>query len=1091
MLKSLQKMPILCFLLLTHFIVAQKTESYSFSSLNTVDGLSQGRITKIIQDQSNFIWFGTADGLNRYDGYSFLVFRHKKDNPSSISNNIINDIKETHDGKLLIATNDGFNLFDPVTNSFTHLPIYNVNSPDMGFRSITSILVPRNEKDFFYYGTKAGLIKYQYSTKSNKLLFALTADLAVNERSIRTLFESEKGDIWIGTGGEGLFVYNPAKDKIKKILVSPNKDVSKKNLPVTSIADDGDGHIFVTDFLDIYAFDENGVKLRDVNKLDKPTVPTTIIKASKGEIYIAYLGKGLVRYSFNDDKYTFIKDISATDSLEQKFDFLSLYIDRSNTLWCGSNGWGIRSISPHNNLFKRFSNFSPSLKSIRSVIQLKDASVIVSGYRGLTRLYPDFSMEDLNSGIYEEASGLSLSVFSLIEDIREPNKVLWVGSEGGGLYKFTIDSRNIEMIKGDYTKGDFFRGEFVSSLFWGSDSMLYIGTERGLHILDTRTNYLKFYPPTIGGEALVSFGLIYDMDEYKDLIYLSTERNGIVMFNPGTGDFSSFLSTGMSSSALPTNDIRALYFKNDDTCYIASNSGFCVFDRTKKTLKTYTMQDGLPNDLIYSILEDDSGKLWLSTNVGVSCFNPHTGKFLNYNKSEGLPGNEFNSKSYLKLKNGDMIFGGVEGFCIFNPAAIISDNLNPNPTITNFSLFSKEVPVGKFGDKIILDSAIHLKKIVNLDYDENNIGLEFTTLNYNVNSGTKYSYILEGFEEEWSIPSATRKAVYTNLDHGEYKFRVATITRDGSKSENMAELYIIVAPPFWRTTWFRILALILVIGIIYSGYKYKTTSIRKRNEELEKLVDNRTRQLETKKTELELRNHELIEANASKNRFFSMFSHDLRSPFSAILGYLQILNEDFDELTESERTYYFQSLYTVSRNLFTTIENVFNWFRIETGRINDEPKLLLLEQSVKEAVDILVANITLKKIEIIVEVEPGTRVWADPVMLKTILQNLISNAIKFSDEEGIISISSNSKDGMVAVSVSDSGRGMTEEELGKLFDKKIIFTKEGTQQEKGSGLGLLICKEFVEKCGGTITVTSSRDDGTSFTFTLPDAPRTN
>ncbi|MBK7866685.1 MAG: hypothetical protein IPJ75_06655 [Ignavibacteriales bacterium] len=325
MLKSLQKMLVFVFLLLTHFIVAQKTESYSFSSLNTVDGLSQGRVTKIIQDQSNFIWFGTADGLNRYDGYSFLIFRHKKDNPSSISNNIINDIKETQDGKLLIATNDGLNLYDPVTNSFRQLPIFNVNSPDMGFRSITCILVPRNEKDFFYYGTKAGLIKYQYSTKTNKLIFGLTADLSINERSTRTLFETSKGEIWIGTGGEGLFIYNPAKEKIKKIFVSPNAEIPQKNLPVTSIADDGDGKIFVADFLNIYAFDEYGVKLRDVNKWEKSTIPTTIIKASKGEVYIAYLGKGLVRYSFNGDKYTFMKDITATDSLEQKFDFLSLY----------------------------------------------------------------------------------------------------------------------------------------------------------------------------------------------------------------------------------------------------------------------------------------------------------------------------------------------------------------------------------------------------------------------------------------------------------------------------------------------------------------------------------------------------------------------------------------------------------------------------------------------------------------------------------------------------------------------------------------------------------------------------------------------
>ncbi|MBK7866686.1 MAG: PQQ-like beta-propeller repeat protein [Ignavibacteriales bacterium] len=337
----------------------------------------------------------------------------------------------------------------------------------------------------------------------------------------------------------------------------------------------------------------------------------------------------------------------------------------------------------------RFTNFSQSLKSIRSIIQLKDGSVIVSGYRGFTRLYPDFSMEDLNSGIYEEASGLSLSVFSLIEDIREPNKVLWAGSEGGGLYKFTINNKKIEMIKGDYTKGDFFRGEFVTSLFWGSDSMLYIGTERGLHILNTTTMFLKFFPPTIGGDSLVSFGIIYDLDEHNNTIYLSTERNGIVKFDPRSGDYSSFLSTGVSPASLPTNDIRALYFKNDDTCYVATNSGFCVFDRRSNKLRTYTMQDGLPNDLIYSILEDDSGKLWLSTNLGVACFNPKTGRFINYTKTEGLPGNEFNSKSYLKLKNGDMIFGGVEGFCVFNPAAITSDNLKTPIQLSLTSVFSR------------------------------------------------------------------------------------------------------------------------------------------------------------------------------------------------------------------------------------------------------------------------------------------------------------------------------------------------------------------------------------------------------------------
>lgn len=1083
--KNQKILSILIFLFLAASVLAQKTESYSFRSLNTADGLSQGRVTKILQDQSNFLWFGTADGLNRYDGYSFLIFRHKRDNPTSISNNIINDIKETHDGKLIIATNDGLNIFDPVSQSFSRIPIYNANSPDRGYSSVTSILIPRNQKDYFYYATKAGLIKYSPANKSNQLMFELKADLAINERSIRTLFESPKGDIWIGTGGEGLFIFKPEVKTVKNILITYNSDAKQRILPITSITDDGEGQIFIADYMHVYAFDEDGAKLRDIESGPILTIPTTIIKAGPGQVYIAYLGKGLVKYSYRNSEYIFIKDVRAVDTLEQKYDFISLYIDRSNTLWCGSNGWGIQLLSPYNNLFRKFTDFSPNLKSVRSMIQLKDGSVIISGYRGFSKLNSDFSIENLNTSIYDRISGLTLSVYSLLEDINSPNDVIWVGSEGGGLFRYSLKSKDIEAVRGNFTNGDFFRGDFVTALFWGSDSLLYIGTERGLHTLNTKTNKLKFYPPTIGGESVVSFGVIYDLDEHNGSIYLSTERNGVIKFDTKTEEFSSFLSTEASSAALPTNDIRALYFKNNDTCYLATNSGFCVFDKKKNILKTFSMPDGLPNDLVYSILEDSTGKLWLSTNQGISSFDPNTGKFLNYNESDGLPGNEFNSKAYLKLRNGDLIFGGVKGFCVFNPETFSQTNLSPNLAITTFSLFSKEIPVGKYGDKVILDSAIHLKKVISLDYDENNLSVEFTALNNSVNTSTRYSYILEGFESEWSLPNTTRKAIYTNLDHGEYKFMVATINRDGTRSKNVAELHIVISPPFWKTLLFRIVASVLLIYLIYYAYKRKTESIRLRNEELERLVDNRTKQLELKKDELERNNLELQETNASKNRFFSMFAHDVRSPFTAILGYLQILNEDYDDLTREERNFYLTSLYTVSKSLFATIENVLNWFRIEMGRVSYDPKLTRLLPAIQETESILEVNIKAKRVEVIVEIEENTILFADRVMLKTILQNLLSNAVKFSAEEGIISISSTVRENFVLITISDSGEGMTPEETEKLFKKELVFSKDGTKNEKGTGLGLLICKEFVERGGGTISVLSTVGEGTSFTFSVP------
>lgn len=1081
------KAPIIAFILLVFSMKTPgQTESYSFGELTTNDGLSQGRITSILQDRSSFLWFGTIDGLNRYDGYSFLVFRHIQGDSTSISSNVINDIKETPNGNLLIATNNGLNLFNLIKQKFSRVPMLFENSFDQGYKVVSRILIPANNNKIFYYATKAGLIRCEPSTGKQQLVFKLGADQNVNERSIRSLLEDKNGNIWIGTGGEGLYFYNVKLNTIRLIWKSYHPGQKSKVVLITHIVDDGENRIFVSDFYNIAVFDLNGDKTRTLKK-EIPTIHTSIVGGNKGEIYIAYLAVGLVKYSYDDDKIVIIKDNKGPVVKNEYTDYITLYFDKSKTLWCGSNGRGIFYLNPYNNLFRKFTNFSPTLKSVRTFLELKDGSLIISGYTGLIRMKPNETFETISEGIFNDAYGLNLAIYSMVPDIDKPDLV-WLGTEGGGLLKLNI-TESSATISDHIENRSRLSGEFVSSLFWGSDSLLWISTERGLNSLDTRKNLFTFYNSSIDSESPISFGNVFAMTENDKSLYLCTEKNGIVKFDLRSKKFSTFLSTTTNDTRLPSNDVKTIFIKDGKIFYVGTSLGFSVFDSESGNIKSYTKENGLPNDMIYGIIEDDNGKLWLSTNSGLSRFDPVTNTFANYNQNEGLQGSEFNTKAYLKLKNKNFVFGGVNGFNIVDPRIVDKSPPIPDMTITGFNLFSKQVPVGEYNGKVILDSAIHTKKVIYLDYDENSLSIEFTALNFNVNSSTRYSYILEGFKDDWTVPSTERKAVYTNLSAGEYHFAVAAINRDGSRSKRVAELTIIIAPPFWRTTWFRILALILVVVIFYSGYKYKTNSIRKRNDELENLVEKRTIQLESKKNELEQKNHELIEANASKNRFFSMFSHDLRSPFSAILGYLQILDEDFDELSKSDRTYYFQSLYTVSRNLFSTIENVFNWFRIETGRINEEPKLLLLEQSVKETLEILVANITLKKIEIIVEVEQGTRVWADPVMLKTILQNLISNAIKFSEEEGIISISSNSKDGMVAISVSDSGRGMSEEDLAKLFDKKVIFTTEGTQQEKGSGLGLLICKEFVEKCGGTITVTSSQNEGTSFTFTLPNDPR--
>lgn len=467
--------------------------------------------------------------------------------------------------------------------------------------------------------------------------------------------------------------------------------------------------------------------------------------------------------------------------------------------------------------------------------------------------------------------------------------------------------------------------------------------------------------------------------------------------------------------------------------------------------------------------------------MGIARFNPASGRFASFTLADGLQGYEFNSKAYHKLKDGSLVFGGTEGVNIIDPVKVNRTELLPPVLITGISLFSRKLPIGEFNGRVILDSAEHLKRSITLKHDENGITIEFSAFE----PGTRYVYILEGLEAGYSIPSTDRRAIYSNLPPGEYTFRVYTLDREGNRAGNEASLNITILPPFWQTRWFRAILAIVLAGILIGGYYMKVNAIRKRNVELESLVEQRTSQLEMKKKELEERNTELQEIDSSKNRFTSTLAHDIRSPFSAILGYLQIVTEDYDDLTDGEKRSYLKSVNSVSKSLYSTINNLLHWFRIEMGRVNFDPEFVTLELMIKETTDVLSGNLSEKKIEIITEFEEGITVVADKMMIKTVLQNLISNAIKFSHENDLITIAGDRKGDLYSISISDSGSGMTAEETDKLFKKETILVKEGTNKEKGTGLGLLICKEYVEINGGEIYVRSVPGEGTSFTFTVP------
>ncbi|MBV6443779.1 MAG: Adaptive-response sensory-kinase SasA [Ignavibacteriaceae bacterium] len=1069
----------LFFLFLLVSLNSQRIEKFSFGTISVSQGLSQGRVKAILQDQTGFLWFGTADGLNRYDGYSMLTFRFNAEKTNTIRDNTINDLKELPDGKIVIAHNEGVDIFDPVTEMFTPV-IFNFmgNNPPR-IKDVEKIIVPGKYNGFIYLGTQAGLVKHYFDKSYDILVLQLQTDPAENDRSIKALLEDERGNIWVGTGGEGLYLFDPVKNSSTNLYKPSPVEITNKIPAVTCIGTDGNGRIFTGELKYLQVFDLEGKHIRK-NISNGFAIPIAFNTFSNNTIFVAYLAKGLYLYSFDNNSFTKIVDKDGTLDFGH-LDFLSIVKDRNDRYWCGSNGYGIKYFSAKEPIIQKFDDFGNNLKSIRSFLELSDGTVFISGYKELQQLPKGFD----TSGSYK---GRSITVFDapfvaycMLEDIYDRGNGIWLGNEGNGLFRYSIKSNTSERIGRVKDSPDEIHGDFIQSMIIGSDSLLWIATELGLNAYNPITKKTLYYPASIEKDTISSFGWSFALVESNNSIFLGTSSYGVIRFDKSTKQFSNFLNTRSKPLAIPSNDIRTIFIKGDSLFCLGTGYGLVVYNSKTQTIQTYSSNDGLPGDLIYGILEDNNGNLWLSTNAGLAMFNPKRKIFSSYILADGIQGYEYNTKAYLKLSKGRLLFGGTEGFNLVDPKKIEKDETPPKILISGLNLFSKKIPVGEYNGKVILDSAVQYKKSVSFDYNQNSIAIEFTDFI----PDTRFVYYLEGLEKEYSLPTSDRKAIYSNLAPGTYYFKVATLDRQGNLAENEATLQIIINPPYWATWWFRTLIVLAVITLIGGGTYRKISSIKKRNEELEKIVSERTKELARNKEELEQRNAELQEMDSAKNHFFSMLAHDIRSPFTAILGYLQIVNEEYEELTENERKSYLRNLFSVSQDLFDSINNVLHWFRIEVGRVNFQPEDILLAKVISEVEGLLAVNFKDKELELVTEINEETVIYTDKVMIKVVLQNLLTNAVKFSEKGNAISISGERKGDFYSISINDSGKGMTPEEVNKLFKKEEVFVGEGTQKEKGTGLGLLICKEFVERGGGEISVTSIPGEGSSFIFTVP------
>ena len=625
-------------------------------------------------------------------------------------------------------------------------------------------------------------------------------------------------------------------------------------------------------------------------------------------------------------------------------------------------------------------------------------------------------------------------------------------------------------------------------------------------------------------------------DKYHNLWFASSNTyKGLVVLENGSDSFTTVKVVEHD------NPVSVKTILADDTIlWLGSEQkGLVRFDiNTRKILKIYNTEDGLPNNNICGILKDKNSNLWISTFRGISKFNIREESFRNYTSDDGLQSNQFNYNSCCELPDGRMAFGGVKGLNIFYPDSIRDNPFTSRTYLTGFKISNKTInPGDTVNGRIILKKNIENLKELQLSYKESDISFEFVGLHYASPKNNQYAYMLEGYDEGWiPTPSSKRYVTYTNLPAGNYIFRVKSSNNDGlwCKPEEEVALNITITPPFWKTLWFNVMAVLIILASVYSWYLLRTRHLRLQKIVLERTVEERTALINEQKEELisqkedlqmqkeelatqadnlqetnillkehsddlevfskKLRqqgedlsraNDELLNLNATKDRLFSIIAHDLRNPFQTIIGLSDNLVHKVSELAEDKKREILDNISNSSRHAFDLLENLLEWARSQTNKVRfNQVDFTLLPVCLR--VKQLLALQTLKKnISLEVNVSEETMVYGDSSMVETIIRNIAGNALKFTPDHGKVSINAETVDGFTVISVSDSGLGMTQETIDKLFRIDVTHVEAGTAGEKGTGLGLILCKEFTERNNGELTVKSTPGKGSTFSIRLP------
>ncbi len=844
-------------LLLWHLNVAAQKNNFSFDHLGIREGLSQSYVNCVVQDKQGFMWFGTQDGLNKYDGYHFKVFKNNPKEVNSISSNFIHSIVVDDKGNLWIATDNGLNKFDPITEQFSLFQLQGKGSELK--QKFTSLLV---SKDLIYAATaNNGIYTLKVSDPKAKLT-SLLVNQNLKNSVIQCLYIDNDKLLWIATNNVGLISYDLRK---KSVVQYQNNNQFKSNSNcIFSIYELNQTFLWLgTDNgLNILNKKTGAIEIVQNDILKPNSLSNNVVKGifqdHSGTIWLATNG-GLNKYNNKPNNFARFQYSPENRKGINGNKVNCIYEDKTGTVWVGTES-GINKFDRIQNKFKLFTprinfNLTDFTNNVWSIFDDTESNILYVG-------------SDAGLTVFERETGTSftISMPSTIKSVSaavtsiQPfmDQKLLIGCEHG-LFEYHKINHSIVPFKLNTQQKDLLRDKFILCIKIDTKGNLWVGTKEGLFKIDLKNRNTDYFVSNSNASIALSNNDIRVIFEDADgNIWIGTNGGGLnkVDYIAATKKitdkiyFVKYLSNAEDETTLSNNNILSINQTKKGYLWLGTyGGGVNEFDiSTGKVNRFSAALKGLQSSTVYSILKERNNLLWFSTNNGLIKLQLNDTSITSYFENDGLQSNEFNSGSAFKSDKGELFFGGVEGFNAFYPAQILHDTIAPNVVITALKIFNQ--PIDALKSKI-LKKSISFAESISLSYKQNFFSFEFSALHFSSPENNEFKYMMEGLDEDWNYVGTQNQAYYTNLEPGEYVFKVLGSNSDGIWSKTPATIKIRITPPFWKTWWFRLLGVIIVIAIVYFYNRQRLNRVVKQKRLLENQIRERTATVMKQKEEIE------------------------------------------------------------------------------------------------------------------------------------------------------------------------------------------------------------------------------------------------